>query len=538
MPDMLSLLRQCRESDLWHMCCGFVDLNLNEFMAIQRRLLIEQLGMLARSRLGIKLLRGLRPRSVDEFRRSVPLTTYSDYCPELPEKDASVLPVKPVLWQHTSGRTGEYRSKWVPLTARYCDHLARVLLGLAILSGSHQRNMITRLEERPRMIYAVAPRPYTSGTLVHILNSRFPVRCMPDLATAEKMPFEQRIREGFRLALSNGLDGFGGLSLALVAAGERFREGAAATNLKGLLTQPKALARIIFAIMKSRLNGEPLLPRHLWSIKGITGGGTDSMVLRNKVKELWGRYPLDTYTCTEGCVIATQVWDYRDMTFIPHLNFLEFIPEAEYLKWQTDRKYMPQTVLLDEVRVGEVYELVITNFHGGPITRYRIGDMIRITAMRDDFTGVATPQMVFERRADDLIDLGGFIRLTEKTIWQAIENSGISYVDWVARKLSGEKPLLELFIEPKPGAVVCESTLAATIFEEVRRLDDRVNAASIYDSFASMVGRVPVVVKLLPNGAFERYAAAQRAKGADLAHLKPPHINPTESAMELLTSRR
>lgn len=536
MADTLSLLRQGREPDIWHMCCGFVDLGLEEFMAIQRRLLLEQLDVLARSKLGNRLLHGRKPRSVEEFCQSVPFTTYRDYCPELPQKDVSVLPEKPVLWQHTSGRTGEYGTKWVPLTSRYCYHLARVLLGLAILSGSHQRNMITRLEERPKMVYAVAPRPYTSGTLVYILNKEFPIQCMPELAAAEKMSFEQRLREGFKLALNNGLDGFGGLSLALVAIGDRFRTGAATINRKKLLTQPKALLRITAALLKSRSRGQPLLPRHLWSLKGITGGGTDSVVLREKVNELWGRYPLDTYTCTEGTVIATQVWDYRHMTFIPHLNFLEFIPENEHLHGRADPKYTPKTVLLDQVRAGEVYEIVITNFHGGPMTRYRIGDMVRITSLTNEHAGIETPQMVFERRADDLIDLGGYIRLTEKTIWQAIENSGLDYVDWVARKSPGEKPLLELFIELRPGAAISEPAVAASILNEVRRLDERVNAASIYDSFVSMVGAAPIVVRLLPDGAFERYTAAQRARGADLAHLKPPHINPPDSVVMMLTA--
>ncbi|MCX8125870.1 MAG: GH3 auxin-responsive promoter family protein, partial [Dehalococcoidia bacterium] len=432
-------------------------MSLDEFMAIQRRLLLEQLRVLARSRLGNRLLRGLQPRSVEEFRNSVPLTTYKDYCPELPERDESVLPERPVFWQHTSGRTGEYGSKWVPLTARYCEHLARVLLGLAILSASRQRNMITRLRERPRMVYAVAPRPYTSGTLAHILNRYFPIHSMPELTAAEKMSFEQRIREGFRLALDHGLDGFGGLSLALVAVGERFRAGTTTLSPRKLLARPRSLLRIVTALLKSRLTGQPLMPRHLWSIKGIAGGGTDSVVLREKVREFWGRYPLDTYTCTEGTVIATQVWNYRGMTFVPHLNFLEFIPESESLRARSDNSYRPKTLLLNEVKAGEVYEIVITNFHGGPMTRYRIGDMVRIISLSDDHVGITTPQMVFERRADDLIDLGGFIRLTERTIWQAIENSGIRYVDWVARKHVGERPLLELFIELAPGENASES---------------------------------------------------------------------------------
>ena len=104
-----------------------------------------------------------------------------------------------------------------------------------------------------------------------------------------------------------------------------------------------------------------------------------SSVYKDRIKELWGRYPLDVYASTEGGIIATQTWDYGSMTFIPTLNFYEFIPDNEHWKWQLDHSYQPKTVLFDEVKAGENYELVITNLHGGALTRYRIGDMIRIT---------------------------------------------------------------------------------------------------------------------------------------------------------------
>jgi len=91
---------------------------------------------------------------------------------------------------------------------------------------------------------------------------------------------------------------------------------------------------------------------------------------------------------SETAVIATQTWDYDGMVFFPNLNFLEFIPEEEYYKNRFDRTYQPKTVLLDEVKAGENYELVITNFHGGALVRYRIGDMIRITALRNENLGI------------------------------------------------------------------------------------------------------------------------------------------------------
>jgi hypothetical protein len=538
MTQMCELLRQNRKEELWQMCCGFLDLNLDEFMGIQRRLLLEQLSLLENCALGKRIINSPIPQTVEEFQERAPLTTYSDYCPDLIEKREDGLPATPVMWQHTSGRTGEYEYKWIPLTKQFCDHLAKVLLGVAILSGCKERNRIVYLKEHMKMVYAVAPRPYTSGTLVYTLQNEFPLRCLPPMEQSENMSFESRLKEGFLQALDCGLDGFCGLSLALVAVGERFQNSAVTTNVFSLISHPGALLRLAKGIIKSKIVGRPLLPRDLWKIKGIMSGGTDCAVLREKIKELWGRYPLDTYTCTEGCVIATQTWDYQDMSFIPHLNFLEFIPENELIKERLDRNYRPETVLLDEVQPGESYELVITNFHGGALVRYRIGDIIRITSRRNDTLNIDIPQMTFERRADDLIDLAGYVRLTERTIWQAIENSGIPYEEWTVRKEVDEKPLVNIFLELKDGFKASESDIALTIYEEIKKLDERVNSGAIYSTLENILCTIPLKVTLLPCGTFPDYVSRRQKEGVDLAHVKPPHINPSDEVLLQLGVRK
>jgi len=279
-----------------------------------------------------------------------------------------------------------------------------------------------------------------------------------------------------------------------------------------------------------------MLPKDLWSVKGIMSGGLDSGVYRDKIKALWGRYPLDTYSGTEGGIIATQSWDYESMTFIPSLNFLEFIPEKEHFKWQLDHSYRPKTVLLDEVKAGENYEIVITNFHGGALVRYRPGDMIRITSLRNEKLGIELPQMVFERRADDLLDFV-FIRLTEKSIWQAIENTGMDYEDWAAYKKTGE-PVLSLSIELKDSYQGSETEVAAAVREQIIKSDNgnKDTESLIRDDFARMID-FKVEINLLPRGAFANYTAQRQAEGADLAHLKPPHINPSEKVLSLLMTR-
>jgi len=223
------------------------------------------------------------------------------------------------------------------------------------------------------------------------------------------------------------------------------------------------------------------------------------------------------------------------MTFIPSLNFLEFIPEKEHFKWQLDHSYQPKTVLLDEVKAGENYEIVITNFHGGALVRYRPGDMIRITSLRNEKLGIDIPQMVFERRADDLLDFV-FIRLTEKTIWQAIENTGIPYEDWAAYKKEGE-PVLSLSIELKDGYQGSDADIAAAVREQIINADNGKDTKSlIRGDFATMID-FKVEINLLPRGAFANYTAQRQAEGADLAHLKPPHINPSEKVLSLLMTK-
>jgi hypothetical protein len=380
-------------------------------------------------------------------------------------------------------------------------------------------------------MYTVAPRPYISGAFASMLEEQTPSYYLPSLSRAEDLPFEQRIKAGFEEALENGLDYFFGLSLVLSAVSTKFCQSSNRVDLLPLLSHPRSLVNLTRAMIKSRIAGRHLLPKDLWKVKGIITSGLDSFVYKEKIKEFWGRYPLDVYSNTEGGVIATQTWDYGSMTFIPNLNFLEFIPEKEHFKWQMDRTYRPKTVLLNEVKAGENYEIIITNFNGGALIRYRVGDMIRITALKNDNLGINLPQMVFERRADDLLDFAMF-RLTEKSIWQAIENTGISYNDWVAFKSPG-KLILNVIIEPNGGSVN-QPELAKLLYKQILKTDNETySSLKEQKDLANMI-EFKLNLTLIPKGSFAKYTAQKIAEGSDLAHLKPPHINPSEKVLSML----
>jgi hypothetical protein len=528
------LLRQGRHEEIWQMCCGYLKYDINQFMAVQKRLLLGQIEALNKSKIGKKLFNGAVIQTVEDFRNEVPLTNYSAYCPELSEKMEDTLPEKPAMWVHTSGRSGEYSCKWVPITAEYIRQLSALLYGIGLLSAAKKWGDTNPMIKNPKMMYTVAPRPWISGALASMIGEQTPLRYYPSLKEAEKLPFEDRIRMGFDEALSGGIDYFFGLSLVLSAVGTKFSQSTGKVDILPLISKPKALARLTRGIIKSRIAGRSMLPKDLWNVKGIITSGLDSSVYRNKIMEYWGRYPLDIYASTEGALIATQTWDYGGMTFIPNLNFLEFIPEKERLKWRNDRKYQPKTVLLDEVKAGECYEVVITNLHGGSLVRYRIGDMIRITSLKNEKLGINIPQMEFERRVDDLIDFVVF-RLTEKTIWKSIENTGVPYTDWIAFKKPGET-ILNIMIEPGNGYKGQLSDLEKSLYDQIIKADQDVFTSSHAHNVMSDMVDFQLKLTVLPKGTFARYSDHKQAEGSDFAHLKPPHVNPPEKVLAFFYS--
>lgn len=529
MPSANELLREGRTQELWQKCCGFIDLSMEEFMGIQRRLLLEQLELLNRCELGKKVMRGRKPRTVEEFRELAPITTYDDYVPYLPERRDDALPEKPLLWQHTAGLrcySGEYQFKWVPVTSRIYQELGDTCLAMLLFASCKKRGDVV-LEEHDKFLYGLAPPPYASGSWGHRAAEEGIFDFLPPLDEAEKMPFEERIGKGFEMGLSEGIDLVMAMSSVLISVGERLGRSLGPKSAVSLLVK-HGQPRILGAVLKSKLARRPIFPRDLWPLKAVVSTGTDATVYRERIKRSWGRYPLNVYGSTETVMIAAQLWDYGAMTFLPHINFLEFISEDECRKWLADQTYRPDVFTLDELEAGHNYGIVITNFYGGALVRYFLGDVIKITSLRNEKLNVNIPQMVFDSRIDGVIDFAGFIRLSESIIWQAIENSGLPYKEWTARKVVGANPNLHVYLELKSGAERLNGKIVTAIHEQLKRLD------TYYAAHVDLMDRVPLEVTVLPQGAFKSYTARQRAAGADLAHLKPPHMNPSDEVIERL----
>ena len=527
MANEPELFKQGKYDDLWQRCCGFIDLSLEEFMRIQRRLLLEQMELLKKCELGRVIFDGATPSTLDEFREQVPLTTYADYAPYLLKRRMDVLPRKPILWQYTSGKSGEYPYMWAPVTARQLEEIQPLLFALLFFASGNQRKEIS-LREHDNIFYGMAPPPYATGSMTRAFPHEL-FNFLPPIDEAEEMSFEDRMKKGLDMAVLEGMDLCFSLSSLAIAIGERFSQGNGKTNIKPLLSKPKTLFRLAKGLLKSKLARRPMLPKDIWSLKGLITFGIDGEVYKERIKEMWGRYPLDFHGCTEAVMIATQTWDHQGMTFIPNLNFFEFIPEEECLRSMEDPLYQPHPILLDEVKPGN-YELVITNFHGGPFIRYRLGHLIKIHSLRNEKLDINIPQMSFISRVDDMIDIAGFTRLSEKTIWQAIQNTGVSYTGWTARKEIKEKPMLHLYLELNKNGHLTGKQVAAAVHEQLKKLN------TPYAEMEAFINLQPLKVTLVPENAFSNYAEARKKGGAKGSQVQMPHINPSDSMIDNLLS--
>ena len=372
----------------------------------------------------------------------------------------------------------------------------------------------------------MAPPPYATGSMTRAFPHEL-FNFLPPIDQAEETSFEERMKLGFEMAVTEGLDLCFALSSLAIAIGERFSRNSGKTNLKPLLSKPKALFRLGKGLIKSKLARRPMLPKDIWSLKGLITFGIDGEVYKEKIKEMWGRYPLDFHGCTEAVMIATQTWDHEGMTFIPNLNFFEFIPEEECLRSMDDPLYQPNPILLDEVKPGN-YELVITSFHGGPFIRYRLGHLIKIHSMRNEKLDIDIPQMSFISRVDDMIDIAGFTRLSEKTIWQAIENTGLNYKGWTARKEVKEQPILHIYLELAENSHLTGKQVAAAVHEQLKKLHKP------YAEMEEFLKLQPLKVTLAPENAFRNYEQARKQAGAKGSRVQIPHINPSESMIDSL----
>ena len=511
---------------IWKKYCGYIDLSIEEVMDIQERLLLEQIELLSNSYIGEKIMgKGVKPKSVEEFRNIVPLTTYEDYSDILLNKQEDKLPSKTKYWIQTTWKGGSHPIKLAPFSEEMVKEHKKCMIAGLIFATCEKKGQVN-IRRNDSFLYGMAPLPYLTGMLPHIVEEEIKFNYLPPLAEAQNMSFEERNIKGFQLGLERGIDLFFGISSVLIRIGESFANRS--SNKKDSMMKgykPKNVKmwyRLITAYLKSKIYKRQILPKDIWKLKGLLCAGTDSKEYKEKLEYYWGKRPIEVYGGTEITFVATETFGDKGMTFYPDVNFLEFIPEKESLKSLQDNGYVPQTVLLNELKAGERYEIVTTKLKGGVFVRYRVGDIIECTALDNKEHGIYQPQIRYVDRISNVIDLAGFTRITSDTMEASINKSQLPVKEWVVSKeYRDREPVLHLYCEVE-GSVITADEVKLRIRKALGEVDHD------FKDMEQLLNRDALIVTILKEGSFNKLNSKKE--------LRISKVNPGEEVIKSITS--
>jgi len=510
-------LRVNGRKKVWAEYCGFLDLSLDEYMFIQKRLMSEQIKCWSRSGLGRSLLHGQMPESIEDFRDLFPLTSYKDYADVLLAKDAEKLPAKPIVWIQTTWE-GEIRPiKVAPYTREMLNTYRHNIVAVALLASCRKLGEFT-VESGDSCLYGGAPLPYITGLLPSVLDEEIRLKWLPDTNENSGLSFGSRIKKGFSMGLNYGVDYFFAIGSIAEYITENFSKmGKSKKGGSKMHFSVKIACRYIKAkYICSRENRE-MRPGDIFSLKGFVATGTDARFYKQRLADAWGVMPIEIAAGTESTCLASETCEQKGMIFFPDACFYEFIPEDEMLHSLADPDFVPRTCLMDEVRAGVSYELVISVLHGGAFMRYRIGDVYHCLSAEQG----QLPHFTYVDRIPTVIDIAGFTRITEFSIGEVIRMSGLTGIaDWFARKeYDGNTPFMHMFLEMKPGAGIVETNVLMEHLTVYFKHFD-----SDYSDLKKMLNIEPLQITVLPVGTMNAFRAAE---GRGICRINP---NPVDVA--------
>lgn len=509
---------------IWNAYCGFLDLSIDQYMAIQNRLMLEQIGLWSASELGKSILKGKKPTTIEEFRAMVPLTTYDDYADILLQKRAESLPENPIIWIQTTWEGGKHPIKVAPYTRSMLDVFRTNVTACLILATSTTKGKIM-VDETDKLLYGLAPLPYATGLLPLALNEEIDIQFLPPVKDALDMTFSERNKAGFKMAMRKDVElffGMGSVAYAISQSLSKITNGGSHGGLASLLhCEPKMIYRILKAKHLCKKENRELKPKDLFKLKGFMVAGTDNKCYKDELEALWGIRPMEIFAGTEPSLIGTETSTRNGMHFFPDACFYEFISEKDMYLTFENPEYQPKTYLMNEVIPGEKYEIVLSILKGGAFVRYRVGDVYRCIGLTNIEDETHIPRFEYVDRVPQIIDIAGFTRISEHSIKNAIQLSGLSILNWTAHKTYSEnnRPFMKLYIEMNQNELM-HSAVNETIIKEVlttyfKYLDQD------YRDLKKILGIDPLEITLLKCGSFKAY---KNKFDKEITKINPTHF--------------
>lgn len=511
-------LKTMSQQQLWDEYCDFLDLSMEEYMAIQQRLLMEQIDLLSKCTLGRNLFGDKPPKTMDEFRRQVRLTQFEDYAEILLRKRDDMLPAPPAVWMETTWEGGSHPFKCAPYTEAMLETFRTNILATMLLATARKKgNFVVR--PNARVLFSLAPLPYVTGLFPGLVDPEIRIKFLPAVNEAHKLSFAQRCKKGFLMSMQGGMDQFYGMTSIVYNMSKNFELSPGKGGLKSVLGMKlQMIYRLLKAKYISKRDNRPLRPGDLFRLDAFVVMGTDTAIYKDELERLWGCRPLEICGGTEPSLLGTENWNKNGLVFFPDNCFYEFIPEQDMLKSMSDSSYIPPTYLMNELVAGEKYELVITNFKGGAFARYRVGDVYRCIRTKNPQDKMDFPQFEYIDRVPNVIDISGFTRITRREIDKVIDLAGLPVTDYIAGKEYDEEghSFLRLYVEMDDGNKRSAS-IDAELFKNHLGIYFRYHDSD-YNDLKRLLGIDPLQVTLLRHGTIADFEAES---GRTLGRINP-----------------
>lgn len=367
-----------------------------------------------------------RVRSVQEFKRAVPIREYPEikpYIDRLRDGEQQVLWPSRVRWFAKSSGTTAGKSKFIPVTKEALED-CHYKGGKDLLAMYYSNAEDPRLFNGKHLVLGgTAPvdtgwREVYSGDLSGIIIKNFPLwvemKRTPNREIALLENWEEKIERMARATMKEDVVIMAGVPSWTLVLARRIMELAGAENL-----------------------------REVWpNLQLYMHGGVSFKPYREQFMALAGEEPIDfveNYNASEGYFAIQDRLHADDMLLMLDYGiFYEFMPLEELGKPE------PETLGLDAVEVGQQYAVVISTNAG--LWRYLIGDTVRFTSTRPFRIQVSGRTRQFINAFGEEV----IVENADEAVRAACQSTGAVIVDYTAGPLylsGGERGAHEWLIE-------------------------------------------------------------------------------------------
>ena len=264
---------------------------------------------------------------------------------------------------------------------------------------------------------------------------------------------------------------------------------------------------------------ETLVPRIWPNMSVICGIGTSTFEQFYRLsKTITGDIPYDfsIYGASEGLFAAVDELNSPRQLLLVRSCFYEFIPVEDE----------SSILCLDELETGKEYEIIITNLAG--LYRYRCGDVIKAVGYLDE-----CPYIQFAYRKGQLLNLAGE-KTTEAHMQAAVdeiaEKAGCRILNWSVDSIIKAQPChYLLMLENDEGKKLSEYTDFAD--EILRKINVR------YEHFTDRGVLGKVVIADLEPGTNAEWMRTREENGTSASTIKPVRIIDTDDKRDFFTAR-